>query len=248
MKTNPDKKAYRCTHKRTISGNRCGDCHGIVTPTSRLEGSRMTDEQKSVALNLIAALASDPQEVGSLQDGDPLKAEAQALGNRITQLVGFLAIAFPNETINRLMGQVWHLFGSKTVATLLYPDVKTPSFAAVSNGKTVMPLVLFPPDWVGKVRTNPRNAMGALVFCGSQAVDAYNGKVVGQSEATRERARANEAEYLLTLRTFDPTWVPDTYQAAVLAEYPEGVKTPSIVGLWYEPKAPPDSPPPAFSA
>lgn len=210
----------------------------------------MSDEARKT----IARLVSDLQggvHVDDLPEGDPYKTVGKDVGDTITRVVGMLAVSFPNEHVNRLMGQVWHLFGSKTVPTVLY-DVRSPSVAAMvvpGTGKS-MTVALFPFSWALMAKANPYNAMGAMVFVGSQVVDAYNDRVRTSADGVdvRMRARANEAECLLAIQRDVPTWKPDEYQKGVLAEFPQGVETPSVKGLWYEPKPPPESPPPAFSA
>lgn len=206
----------------------------------------MDEAQKRAAYTMFQALAGG-KNVRDLADDDPLKKAGMAVGDLITHLVGFLATTYPNEVVNRQMRQVWHLIGSKTVPTVLY-EVRTPSVAAAQVGGRLVTVMLFPFDWAGMVEANPQNGMGALVFCGSQAIDAYNGRITDGHETVLKRARAHESEYLRTLREIDPAWVPDAYQTGVLAAFPEGVRSPAAAGLWYEPKPPPTSPPPPLVA
>ena len=179
--------------------------------------------------------------VGNLPPDDPLRVTGMSVGDRITAIVGSLSTVFPNETTNHLMRQVWHLFGSRTAMTAVYP-VATPTVAVIGN-KTGF-AVLFPLNWVEDASKDPVMAGGALVFCGSQAVDGYNGCLVGPLFApiSKKRARAYEAEYLLAVRAASPDWGPNEYQKGVLAEFPEGVK--SAKELMYVGKPAPSSPPP----
>lgn len=147
-----------------------------------------------------------------------------AITDRLTTILSFLAFAFPNEDINRVMVMAWNILHAR-VARVVVGNVTTP--VAMVHPECGM-LMLIPPDWDETSLQDPTMAMGAVVFCGSYAVDFYNDQLEGHPEEARERARAYEAELLHTLQQCAPAWVPNSYQAEVLATFPEGLRTPGL--------------------
>lgn len=151
---------------------------------------------------------------------------ARALGDQVTQYVGYLGHEFPNGVIRPLMRHVWNLFGSNTVPVAL-ADVPTPSFGilGLQEGQPV-PAVFLPSTWLLQGVLEPLMAVSAMVYCGSHAVDFYNGKLGHLDDSVAKRARAYEAEFL---RTVLATWPPpagrglNEYQQGVLADYPDGL-------------------------
>ena len=175
--------------------------------------------------------------VGNLPPDDPLRVTGMGVGDRITAIVGSLTTVFPDVTVNRLMRQVWHLLGSRTAFVAINDNFTTPTVAALGRWGDTSTVIILPTGWLESATDDPVMAGGALVFCGSQVVDAYNGRPV-----STQRARAYEAEYLLAVKAASSEWVPNDYQKKVLAEFPEGVK--SAKELMYVGKPVPISPPP----
>lgn len=166
--------------------------------------------------------------IESLPMGDPLRQVGAQVGDRITAVVGSLATVFPNEVINRLMRDVWHLLGSRTVFVALHPAAVAPTVIVlgIKNGEPEV-AILFPSNWIESASADMVMAGGALIFCGSQAIDGFNQCLFGSQFApiAKKRARAHEAEYLLAVHAASPQWVPNEYQQGVLADFPEGVKS-----------------------
>lgn len=198
---------------------------------------------KDVVGGFLAALTKGGPNVEDLPDSDPMKATGRAAGDLVTAMVGHLATEFPNPVVNALMKRVWHLIGSKTTPTVLAP-VATASVAAIRVADGVKFVILIPFEWPMLVDSDPTMAFGALVFCGSQALDHYNDRLVGQQDEAVARARTHEAEFLSTLRAMAGGWTPNEYQRKVLDTYPQGTRTPSVAGLLYQSKPVPNSPAP----
>ena len=184
-----------------------------------------------------------------LPSDDPVRGKVIAAGDTVTSIVGFLATGFPDPVVNDLMLHTWHVIGSGKAQVAMY-DVPTPHVVVVQDGGNILPTVLIPPDWITAVIRDPIMASGAMVFCGSQVVDSWNGRLKSKadSEAARMRALIYEAQYLLALRRIHPPWKPNSYQQEVLGSYPDGVTTPTATSLLYERRPHPLSPPPAALA
>ena len=166
--------------------------------------------------------------VADLDDVDSRKALGLATGDLVTKVVGYLSCSFPQEDVNRLMTQVWHLIGSATTPVAIGP-VRTPSSVlSRQKGRNTM-MILVPPNWVELAMTDFTMALGAMIFCGSQAVDFYNNRLLENPDECADRGRAYEAEALRIFQNTDPAWVPNSYQAAMLAKYPDGLKTEGVV-------------------
>lgn len=173
-----------------------------------------------------------------LDDKDPMKSAGMAIGDLVTKLVGYLSCSFPNEDINRLMTQVWHLIGSATTPVAIGP-VRTPSSVAVGRNGHITMMILVPPNWDELVAGDPTMAIGAMIFCGSQAVDFYNDRLLENPDECSARGRAYEVEALRIFQDTDPAWVPNSYQVGILEKYPDGLKTEGVV--LYEPRPTPSS-------
>jgi hypothetical protein len=163
--------------------------------------------------------------------------EAKQIERFVTSGVTFLRDVFPNDRIRSLMGIAYDLIGRKVTPVAFGPNVPTLSMAAMRVGDDIKGIIFAPHNWITMIKANPLMQVGALVFVGSQVVDFYNDKLIGQSKNVQQRARAFEAEYLLTLReNSGEGWVPNEYQSEVMKEYPAGVLTESVQGLMYTPK------------
>jgi len=162
---------------------------------------------------------------------------AQDTGELITAAISYLATVFANERINQHMTRVWHLVGSNTTPAALHQTVRTVSFLVVGRtADTARGVLLVPPAWSEMCVQDPILQIGALVFCGSQAIDFYNNKI--RDEATgrlaERRALAYEAEFLLTVKTTQPGWKPTEYQKKVMAEFPQGLDSPGVRDMLYK--------------
>ncbi len=151
------------------------------------------------------------------------RASGTVLGNAVTQHVGALC-HFPNPIIATLMQHVWNIYGSRTVRVAMADAVETPSFAVFppKAGQDLLPVVMVPPSWL--INPDPGMRLGAMVFCGSQAVDFFNGRLLGNSPECHRRAQANESEFLQTFMRDYPAWQPNPYQEKVRARFPDGIK------------------------
>lgn len=166
---------------------------------------------------------------------DTPKTDPDALGAQqiFTAGVDFLAKLFPNPAINRLMKAAWEVIGQKVVPVCFGLRVQTLSF--IMENASSQPFIATPPSWARKMHLDPITQVGALVFVGSQAVDYTNDFL--QCPTDREkvllRAKAYEAEYLMTVRGLTPSWEPNSYQESLFKEFPEGVATPKARNVIY---------------
>ncbi len=194
---------------------------------------------KDVLAQVFAAFAQEGQNVETMPKDDPLRIAGERMGNMFTEGV-LLLRGFPNQAIQDLAMMVWDIVGNRVVLTALGPAVPSLSLAAIKMRDTgeTKGIIFVPHNWPTMVREDPVYQLGALVFVGSQAVDYYNERLTTpkEAEAAKKRARAHEAEYLLAIRGISPEIPFNEWQRSVLYEYPQGLKTPSIVPLLYKSK------------
>jgi hypothetical protein len=195
------------------------------------------DENLAALRKMFGKVADD------LDPGDPVRAAGKAVGEYVTSLVGYLAVGFPNEHVNRLMAQVWDLVGSCTTPVAI-GAVETPSVALIQQDGQKVLAILVPPKWLENGAKDYTMMVGSMIFCGSQAVDYYNGQLLGQGQVAADRARAYEVEALHVIQAADPSFTPNPYQTAILRCYPQGIRSKGI--KLYEEKPTPANPPPAF--
>src|SRR5574338_1648315 len=139
-----------------------------------------------------AAFMGEGQKAENLPEGDPKKLKAQAMGDAFTQGVGYLKTDFPNDSIRKLMALVWDIVGHKITPVAVGPDVQSVSLAAFGNPGLPQAAVFLPHNWLNEIEVDPVLQMVALVFVGSQIVDFYNRKLLGESGESIKRARAHE--------------------------------------------------------
>lgn len=177
----------------------------------------------------------------------PSGAAAQALGieQSLSLILNFLAEDFPHQGTNSLMHHVKHLLVSGTVQVVAY-NVSNPHFAVFRDGDGgLQGAILLPLNWSQMVELDLRMAMGAMIFCGSQALDFHSDKIIGQSTESVLRAQANEAEFLRATLQIWPTSPFNEYQEGILQKFPEGRSSEIVAGLWYVPKPVSESIPPS---
>lgn len=197
---------------------------------------------RETVAEMIAAFSPGPHAVheNELPDGDPLKAAIQPISDTFTNGVAFLKHFFPNPTIRDIMAMTWDLVGNQITPVVMGPDVPTLTFAVMGTRLKPKAMIFMPHNWLQMIGHQlPSSSiyqMGALVFVGSQAVDFYNGKFFEEPRDAEKRARAHEAEYLITTDYLPGTIGFNDYQKGVIDEYPKGLSTPSIQPLLYKSK------------
>lgn len=182
---------------------------------------------------IMAAFVKGGERVEKLAESDPLRAKGMMLGDRFTEGVAMLK-GFPNPELRKLMSMVWDIVGNRLVPIAMGPKVPSLSFAAMGNRKKPDGIIFLPHNWQEMIEEDPVCQLGALVFVGSQAVDYYNDRVGREPEAMMRRARANEAEYLVTVREVSPGHKFNEWQLKMLEEFPEGLRSPGIKSHLYE--------------
>lgn len=188
----------------------------------------MSDAKDFTARILGAFMLADQVSVESLDPDSDAYIKAKMMEERFTAGVDFLRTKFPNDHVRALMTLAWDAIGSKRVPTALGPPVKTIVVAVLQTGQAA---IFLPHDWLGMVAQDAAMQLGALVFIGSQAVDILAGRHFVDPDKIIPRARANEAEYLITLREAGMALNP--YQKAVVAEYPRGLASDGVAAMLY---------------
>lgn len=186
-----------------------------------------------VVAELLGAFAPNAQRdlVEKMPLDDPRRDPVLRLGDTVTLGVGHLRSVFPNPRINALMRLVWDIIGHRVVPVAMGPNVPSLTVGVVNT----QAVIFTPHNWLDMVAADPFYQLGALVFVGSQAMDFFTGRVKVQSDvhALQQRALAHEAEYLLTATRLGAPL--NTYQRQVLEEFPQGLDTPTVRALVYEP-------------
>lgn len=137
---------------------------------------------------------------------------------------------FPNNQVNELVTLGWRLIGNKITPVVLDQwGTPTLSFAAMGKVQEHVGVIIMPTNYIDLVREDPVMQLGAIVFTASQARDYYTGKMGNESSHDiNKRARAFEADALNTLdhlaqgEGLQLEW--NTYQQAILAEFPRGLE------------------------
>ena len=191
---------------------------------------------KQTVAELMAAFVKGGERVEKMPEGDPMRAKGMRLGDRFTEGVAMLK-NFPNPAVRTLMSMVWDIVGNRVVPIALGPKVPSLTFAAMGNAARPDGIIFIPHEWESMIQEDAVCQLGALVFVGSQAVDFYNGRVGHEPEAMMKRARANEAEYLVTIKEFSPDHKMNDWQKKMLAEFPEGLRSAGIQEHIYKHKA-----------
>lgn len=182
---------------------------------------------KQVVAELMAAFIKGGERVEKMPEGDPLRAKGMRLGDRFTEGVAMLR-GFPNPDLRTLMAMVWDIVGNRVVPIALGPEVPSLTFGAMGSKEKPDGIIFIPHNWEAMIEEDPVCQLGALVFVGSQAVDFYNGRIAIDPKALMDRARANEAEYLVTIRESAPDHKMNDWQKKMLEEFPEGLRSEGI--------------------
>jgi hypothetical protein len=205
-----------------------------MTKKNRGIDSKSTSKSDVVS-QIAAAFLHGAKRIDTLPKDDPVRVAGEEAGAWFTDGVALLK-GFPNPAIRALAAMIWDIVGSKIVPTAMGPDVPTLSFVVLRNSDVHEAMILVPHGWVAMVQKEPLYQLGALVFVGSQTVDHYNGRVVFEPKAAEKRARAHEAEFLLTVKKLSPMTALNDWQHGVLRDFPEGLATERVRPLLYTPK------------
>lgn len=129
---------------------------------------------------------------------------------------------FPNVSINELMTLFWRLVGNNITPSALSESVETVSFFSEIHEDERIAVILVPVNYVTLCKKDPFMQYGALVFTASQARDYYNDRLYVRSDVM-QRAYANEAEYLNTIKALIPQFKSNRYQKDVMKRFPYGL-------------------------
>lgn len=157
----------------------------------------------------------------------------QVVAGLFSASVDFLRSQFPNPAIQRLLRFNWEVYHYGVVSVRVDRMVSAPSFVLSGVKGAPQALTILPLQWVRMFGRDPIKQMGLVVFIASQSVDYFHERVFTEAEKVVERARAHEAEYLLTIQHLAPAWEPDRYQRSILGDYPEGLASARAQPLLY---------------
>jgi hypothetical protein len=202
--------------------------------------------KKDVLAEITAAFVHGGTRIENLPEGD-LKAAGMKIGEAFTVGVALLR-EWRNPAVRDLAAMIWDIVGHRIVGTAIGPEVPSLTLAAfgaksayqlaAAGSKLAPQAIIFTPHrWLNMIAENAPYQLGALVFVGSQAVDYYNGRVLIDPEALKTRARAYEAEYLISLTADAPEYKLNAYQREILEDFPYGLGTASVKPLLYKHKA-----------
>jgi hypothetical protein len=179
----------------------------------------------------------------STAEGKQLHAVSDGIRKMVSDVIGKMSdpklVRIP--AINALMCQMQDFAATGTIKMGISPSVGATRFLIIDK----QPVVMLPPDWTERLGENPTLQMGGLAYAASHARDYYNKR--DDSKADREfgskdergapvtRALAHESEFFHWVAKNDPKFKPNKYQAKVMAEFPDGVRSipPEIA---YEPE------------
>lgn len=125
-----------------------------------------------------------------------------------------------NEKLKTLASYSYELFERNYVKFAL-GDVKALTMAVLGKENSIIGLVIAPYDWTISCNRNQALQLGAIVFCCSQAVDFYNGRVENP-DLMQIRAAAYEAEYLNAIKGM-PNLNLTEYQEKIVERFPNGL-------------------------
>jgi|SRR5688572_9798220 len=129
----------------------------------------------------------------------------------------------PNKMLATLGKNLWSVMHHRHVALVMHDGFPSMSFfvAAPRRGERAQGMIVAPGPWVALMKSQPLVAIGAVIFAGSQAVDFYNDRLIGEPTRERaiQRALAYEAEFLKGF----PDYPLSDYQKGLLKMHPEGI-------------------------
>lgn len=172
------------------------------------------------------------REAKKLTEDHPDYTVAKEVEGLFTGAVDFLRSTFPNQALRRLAGILWDAVEYKVTPLIYGMSVRTLGFAR--DTETPRAFIAPPADWNNKVRKDPITQLGAVVFVGSQAVDYVNERYTIDPQNVLVRARANEAEFMNTVKGLSPDWDLSSYYEELLKEFPEGLSTPRAHKVLYQ--------------
>jgi len=141
---------------------------------------------------------------------------------------------FPNPEINGLATLMWKLIGNRHILTVVDSSNRDSFRFVVAvnsvNRQEQQPFLVVPANLPEITKYNPAALIGIFVYMASQCRDWWCNKIAGENEEEiDERARAYEAEALLTLKDLAEEGevfldLPEV-QKRRLEEFPLGLKS-----------------------
>lgn len=138
---------------------------------------------------------------------------------------------FPNKDINEIATLMWRLIGNKEVPAVLDQwGLPSLAFTVLKKDAQELPMLIMPVNFIDQVKEDPVFQLGIIAYMSSQTRDFYTGRIKGDnSEEINIRARAFEAEALLTLRKMAEkegiTLHFNDLQRKILEKFPEGLNS-----------------------
>lgn len=140
----------------------------------------------------------------------------------------------PDLSIVQLGSTMWDIVYKHVVLTDVVEGatsitVLVTEFEGLLEAKVCLPL-----DWVTLFQMDPVYQLGGVLYTGSQMVDFYNHRLIGNKEQCDLRSQAYEAELILQISRMVPEYSLQPYQEDVLAMFPQGLQTKLAKTLLYD--------------
>ncbi|MGD9128928.1 MAG: hypothetical protein PVJ09_00340 [Candidatus Woesebacteria bacterium] len=109
--------------------------------------------------------------------------------------------SFPNKEINKIAKLMGRLIDDGHIPIVLEPNIPSIAFLLVASGVELRPHLLLPRNFIYLTGLAPEVQLGILAYAASQCRDFFCNKIRrDNSEEVNRRARAWEAEALITLK------------------------------------------------
>jgi hypothetical protein len=131
------------------------------------------------------------------------------------------------EPVHALITLFSQMMKQHVISITLKPEIPTVTFAVglLPPQSSLMPVIVFPSNYLEQIRENPLQALGGVVFIASQVRDFVYHQL--EPQRSLKRAHAFEVEFLRVMCLHHEheglLWEPNDYQRSILEEYPDGL-------------------------
>lgn len=134
-------------------------------------------------------------------------------------------MAFDHEAVREMGNVLWELVSKSAVLVSTSPRENLTFIVNSYEGLYQEAAILLPDEWVSLFRDDPIFHIGGVMYTGSQAIDFYNGKLIGQKETATLRGQGYESELLYQTHLEIPDYQFQPYQEMVLTKFPMGLSS-----------------------
>lgn len=139
-------------------------------------------------------------------------------------VIDFL-MSMDDKAIRDMASTLWELVSKNAVMITTSPRENLTFVVDDLEGLIHQAVIILPENWVTLFRTDPIFNIGGVLYTGSQAIDFYNGRLIGQQEEATLRSQAYEAEILYRTRLEIPQYLFQPYQEQVMEKFPLGLSS-----------------------